>query len=91
MKKIFAKTLTTLVLSLAATAASAEASPQLGGTCWAQVSTSLGSSAQFNCQHLPGGAVTIQLIYERGFRVVAISQGGRPGGDIYLSLIIEQG
>jgi hypothetical protein len=90
MKNIIATTLNTLGLAVSEIAGSAEASPQLGGTCWASMSDSFSSDRPFSCQHLRGDKVTNDQNYERALRVVAMSQGPIPGGKVLLTQIIEK-
>ena len=76
-------------LAMAATNAfAADVPPVKGGTCWATLNlkAAVGPDIVFACEHL--GKVTISQIYEKGFRVVAMTHN--PAHPEFVSLVIEE-
>ncbi len=77
----------TIFLSTNALSASQE-KLQKGGVCWASLGTKVGiePSTQFNCDVI--GKVTINQLYEKGYRVVTMLM--HPQRTDIVSLIIEE-
>jgi hypothetical protein len=76
-------------LAMAAANALAADVPQVkGGACWATLSlkAAVGPDVVFACEHL--GKVTVSQIYEKGFRVVAMTHN--PAHPEFVSLVIEE-
>lgn len=72
----------------AANAIAADVSQVKGGACWATLSlkAAIGPDVVFTCEHL--GKVTVSQIYEKGFRVVAMTHN--PAHPEFVSLVIEE-
>lgn len=88
LKKYAAAVIMTAICSLTNAQAAPTAGPIKGGTCWANLSmkAALEPATVFACEHL--GKVTLSQIYEKGFRVVAMTQN--PAHPEFISLIIEE-
>lgn len=76
-------------LVMTATNVFAADAPQMkGGTCWTTLSLKavVGPDVVFACEHL--GKVTVSQIYEKGFKVVAMTHN--PAHPEFVSLVIEE-
>ena len=82
MRKLF---LVAFIMAALTAIGNAQAKPVKGGMCGAYVS---GHNAKFDCSHLGLGTVTIQEVYEKGWRVVAMTSQSSPATLMYI--VVEE-
>ena len=83
MRKLF---LVAFIMAALTAVGNAQANPIRGGVC-----TTLnfkGHDTKFNCSSVGLGNVTIQEIYEKGWRVVLLNQPNE--GGTWMGLVIEE-
>ena len=82
MRKLF---LVAFIMAALTAIGNAQAKPVKGGMCGAYVTS---GNAKFNCTHLGLGSVSIQEVYEKGWRVVAMSSQSDPATLMYI--VVEE-
>lgn len=88
LKKHAVAVIMTAICGLSNAQAAPAGGPIKGGTCWAYLGmkTAIEPATVFACEHI--GKVTLSQIYEKGFRVVAMTQN--PANPESISFIIEE-